>query len=379
MFLRIFLVLLSIAPVLCADSHELVPEAAGAADDRQHRLVDTEMNALEGTTSAFESRDGERPKDFEHWPQDLFAWNASPVDLSFLNARHRPAGKNGRLRVDGDRLVFEDGTVARFWGVNLQASALFGTEPKNIAIHAKRLAQLGINLVRIHHYDSPWVNPNIFGNYDQVTSTRSLDENANRMLDYWVHALKKEGIYLWLDLHVQRNLKAGDGIDHFSELAATTKGKGKGRWADLKGYSYLNKSITERMQEFTERYLSHVNEFTSVAYKDEPAVIGLLITNENDVTQHFGNRFLLDRNVPEHNKLFDADRQAFSTRSGIPFKDTFKTWEPGPAKIYLNDLEHRWNVRMLGHLRTLGANLPVATTNFWGRAPAFSVPALAKS
>ncbi|MDH3469244.1 MAG: cellulase family glycosylhydrolase, partial [Gammaproteobacteria bacterium] len=356
-----------------------MPDAGGAADVRQQTSAEMEKNVPEGHTIAPQLRDGEGPNEFARWSKDLFAWNASPVDLSFLNAGHRPAGRNGRLRAEGERLVFEDGTEARFWGVNLQASALFETQPENVSIHAKRMARLGINLVRFHHHDSPWVNPNIFGDYSQILSTRTFDAKSMRMLDRWIYTLKQEGIYVWLDLHVQRNFKAGDNIKHFTELAAKTKGKGKGRWVDLKGYSYLNESITERMHEFTESYLSHVNEFTGTAYKDEPAIIGLLITNENDVTHHYGNRFLPDKNVPEHNKLFDVDRRAFSMRSGIPFKDTFKTWEPGPSKLYLNDLEHRWNVRMLAQLRMLGADVPVATTNLWGRNPAFSLPALTDS
>ena len=66
-------------------------------------------------------------------------------------------------------------------------------------------------------------------------------------------------------------------------------------------------------------------------------------------------------------------------RSGVTFNDTFKTWDPGPSKPYLNDLEHRWNVRMLAQLRALGVSVPIATTNLWGRNPAFSLPALTDS
>ncbi len=379
MNLRICFSYLLIVPVACAVSWEVVPRAGVTTNVHWHTRPGTEMRVPESRAVVPEATEVSKQTDSDAWPENLFAWDASPVDLSFLNAQHRPAGKNGGLRVEGERLVFEDGAVARFWGVNLQASALFQTKAENISIHAKRLAQLGINLVRIHHHDSPWVNPNVFGDYGQVTSTHILNVKAMRMLDRWIYALKQEGIYLWLDLHVQRNFKAGDNIEHFDELAAKTKGKGKGRWTDLKGYSYLNKSITERMQEFTKAYLSHVNEFTGVAYRDEPAVIGVLITNENDVTHHFGNRFLPDKDVPEHNKLFDADRKAFSMRSGIPLNDTFNTWEPGPSKIYLNDLEHRWNMRMLAQLRTLGVSVPVATTSLWGGNPAFSLPALADS
>ncbi|MCY4178997.1 MAG: hypothetical protein OXD48_01710, partial [Litoreibacter sp.] len=64
-------------------------------------------------------------------PFDLSAEAAGQlVDLRFLN--HRPAGKFDRLRAEGDRLVWPDGREARFWGVNLQANALFRTEDADI-------------------------------------------------------------------------------------------------------------------------------------------------------------------------------------------------------------------------------------------------------
>jgi hypothetical protein len=55
------------------------------------------------------------------WPVDLLDWRTAPIDLSFLNASERPAGKHGFLRTAKDKLVFEDGTLVRFWGTNLTA------------------------------------------------------------------------------------------------------------------------------------------------------------------------------------------------------------------------------------------------------------------
>ena len=43
-----------------------------------------------------------------------------PLDLSFLFADERPAGKHGFLHADGRYFVFEDGTRVRFWGTNLK-------------------------------------------------------------------------------------------------------------------------------------------------------------------------------------------------------------------------------------------------------------------
>ena len=71
-----------------------------------------------------------------------------------------------------------------------------------------------------------------------------------------------------------------------------------GQGAEAKGYCYFNDRVEALMQDFNEKYLSHVNRYTGLAYKDDPAVMGLLVTNENDLTCHFGNLMLGDKNNP---------------------------------------------------------------------------------
>ena len=101
--------------------------------------------------------------DPKSWPSDKLDWKTSPVDLSFLNADEKPAGKRGFVKASGEQLLFADNTPARFWGTNVTSYALFRTPDDEIKQQAKRLSALGFNLVRLHHHDSPWVSPNIFG------------------------------------------------------------------------------------------------------------------------------------------------------------------------------------------------------------------------
>lgn len=302
------------------------------------------------------------------WPQSNLDWQTSPVDLSFLNEAEKPAGRRGFVKAAGESLVFEDGSPARFWGANLTSYALFATSRDNVKRQAKRISALGFNLIRIHHHDSPWVNPNIFGK--NAADTQSLDPASLDKLDWWIKCLKDEGIYVWLDLHVQRALAAGDQIYGFDEIR-----KG-GKTADLKGYNYVNLTIQLAMKRFNEAYLNHSNAYTGVAYKNEPAIMGLLITNENDVTHHFGNALLPDKNVPMHNRLYMNLAAAFSAKTGLPSDKTWHSWEPGPSKLFLNDLEHSFNIDMISHLRGLGVKAPIATTSTWGNNPLSSLPAL---
>jgi hypothetical protein len=309
------------------------------------------------------------------WPTKILGggkapWHSSPVDLSFLNLPEKPAGKHGFLRAVKDKLVFEDGTVARFWGTNLTGYALFGMNSReDVRLQARRLSQLGFNLVRFHHHDSSWVKPNIFGEGNSP-DTKILSEAMLEKLDWWIKCLKDEGIYVWLDLEVQRQLKPGDGIDALDEISRDKSGN------SLKGYNYVNAGIQVAMQRFNESYVNHFNTFTGLRYKDDPAIVTMMLTNENDITHHFANRLLPDKHVPKHNALYMAQAETFAEKHVLSKDKVWRSWEPGPSKLFLNDLEHRFDIEMIKHLLAIGVKIPIVTTSSWGRAPLSSLPAL---
>jgi hypothetical protein len=303
------------------------------------------------------------------WQADKLDWRTSPVDLSFLNASEKPAGKRGFLRARQDRLVFEDGTVARFWGTNLTAAALFGTTPENTKRQARRLSELGFNLVRIHHHDSEWVKPNIFG-LPGDRARPDLDPAMLDKLDRWIKCLKDEGIYVWLDLHVGRRIQAGEAIAGLEEILRDESG------ASVKGYAYVNDDIRATMKRFNEAYVNHQNGHTGLSYKDEPAIVAMLLTNENDVTGHFGNALLPGKGVPQHSSVYMKAAASFAATSGLPESATWRSWEPGPSKLFLNDLEWRFSVDLIADLRRSGVKVPLVTTSTWGENAVSSLPAL---
>ncbi len=308
------------------------------------------------------------PADYSAWPAGILDAALSPVDLSFLNAPEAPAGKRGFLAARADALVFEDGTAARFWGTNLTAAALFGTSKPNVKQQAHRLSALGFNLVRIHHHDSDWVDPNIFGD-QKSRATHALDAAMLEKLDWWIKCLKDEGIYTWLDLQVGRRLLPADGITDFAEIS-------RGGAANLTGYNYVNDSIREAMKRFDEQYLGHQNRYTVLRYKEDPAIAAILITNENDLTHHFGNALLPDKGVPKHSAIYMREARDFAVKHGLSEDKVWRAWEDGPSKIFLNDLEERFDADMIGHLRALGVRAPLVPTSSWGEDPLSSLPAL---
>lgn len=301
----------------------------------------------------------------EHHRADWLEPETLP-DLSFLN--HRPAGKFGRVRANGQDLIYGDGSVARFWGVNLQAYAIFRTSDAGIQTHARWLAKLGVNLVRIHHHDSRWVRPNVFG--DRAKDTLTLSSASLDRLDRWIAALKSEGIYIWLDLEVGRRFTAEDRIMHFAEM------QGDKGVADPRGFNYINRDLQDRMLAFNRAYLGHFNPHTGFAYKDDPAIIAVLLSNENDLTHHFGNRLLPDKAVPWHTERYMNLAAQFATEHGLDPDRTWRSWTHGPAKLFLNDLENRLNTLLIADIRALGFDGLIATTNFWGGMPMSGLPAL---
>lgn len=294
--------------------------------------------------------------------------NNWPLDLAFLNDEDKPAGAKGFIRVQGEQLLRGDGQPVRFWGTNLTAGTLFGTPRQAVPEQARRLAGMGYNLVRLHHHDSYWVSPNIFG--PKGATGGRLDEAQARKIDWWIKCLKEQGIYVWLDLHVQRQLTAAEGIQGFDEIAKGKPG------ADPKGYNYINPTIQEAMLDFAKDYLTRRSAETGLRAVEEPAIALVQITNENDLTHHYGNALLPDKPVPWHRERYMEEARRFAQNQGLPADKVWRSWEPGPSKIFLNDLEQRFHARFLRELRAWGLKVPVSTTSSWGQNPAFSLPAL---
>ncbi len=336
----------------------------GAALDAGRHEIALTLSLPRGTKVETSLAERYGQPDTSQWWRGVLPHDGAPVDLSFLN--HTPAGKHGFVRAAGDHLEFADGTPARFFGGNLAAYALFA-DPAHFAAQAQRMARLGFNLMRIHHHDSMgWVEPTVIDR--SRSDSKAFDAAGLDKVDRWVKALRDAGIYVWLDVHVGRTFKRGDGIEGFAELERTR--------GEAKGFCYFNDGVRDRMAEFQAAWLGHVNPYTKLAYKDDPAVMGVLVTNENDLTHHFGHAMLPDKNNPHHQRLFETAARAFGKTSKLAYDRVTRTWEPGPAKIFLNDVEHRFGSFMVEQARKLGVRVPIATTNYWGDSWLSSLPAL---
>ena len=149
-------------------------------------------------------------------PYPLY-YDDMPIDISFVFESERPAGKHGFMKAAGDHFEFEDGTKARFWGVNFNGGACFPSHEYS-EIVAERLAKTGCNIVRFHQLDAEWDCPNIFSytRGKRIDTTRKLDPRSMERLDYLIYCLKEHGIYCYLDMLTYRRYKSGDGVEAVS-------------------------------------------------------------------------------------------------------------------------------------------------------------------
>jgi hypothetical protein len=184
-----------------------------------------------------------------------------------------PAGKHGFIRVKrdalpgGPKLEFEDGSPARFWGVNVVAGNCFPDRPTAERV-ATRLARAGCNLVRFHHMDAAWASPNLFN--PRFNDTQHLSDESLERFDYFVAQLKKRGIYLFVDLTVHRKLKAGDGVREWQQVEA-----------GLKMVGHFNPRLIELQKQFATQLMTHRNPHTGLRLVDDPAVVFQEVINES--------------------------------------------------------------------------------------------------
>lgn len=280
-----------------------------------------------------------------------FYYDDVPIDLSFVYADEKPAGKHGFLTVKGDAFAFEDGAPARFWGTNFNSGCNFPTHDFSEKVSA-RLAKIGVNVVRFHQLDAEWSTPNIFqfAKGERKGDTLELDPRSMERLDYLIHCLKSRGIYIYLDMLTYRKFKSGDGVENALLLADAAK-----------PYSNFDRRLIELQKKFCRDVWTHMNPYTGLAYKDEPAIILTEITNECDLF-HKGRPCVVE---PYRTEL-EAMYRAWAAGKGMnPPAGNPDFSSDDPVMLgFLADVQADYYREMIEHLRGIGVRVPIAGTNW---------------
>ncbi len=195
-----------------------------------------------------------------------------------------------RAGSDGHFYFEKTGNRARFWGVNFTFNANFPPCPdeplrpgeypdQHVADKvARRLAKLGVNVVRFHHMDFFAAPNGIFDPTFFANDTQHLDAGQLRRFDYLIYQLHKSGIYVNLNLKVSRHFKPGDGLQNTDQFT--------GNLAFFQGVSHYDPRMIELQKDYARQLLTHRNPYTGKTYAEDPGVLNVEIANEDSL---FGN------------------------------------------------------------------------------------------
>ncbi len=283
-------------------------------------------------------------------------WDDAPVDLSFVFEGDKPAGRHGFIGVDGARLVFDDKTEGRFWGTNFNGAACFPSHSYSEKV-ARRLAKFGMNLVRFHQMDADFSTPNLFQftRGRRIPDSQRLDPTSMDRLDYLIHCLKREGVYIYMDMLTYRKFRDGDGVAEASALGPSAK-----------PYSTFDRRLIELQKMFNEQLWSHVNPYTKLAYKDEPAIILSEITNECDVFTSLTQGVSAEEWLEPYRGDLRRRFKDWGKEKGFTLEENpTMSLKDNPIFLdFLIDITKAYYTEIIGHLRDLGVRIPITGTNW---------------
>lgn len=207
------------------------------------------------------------------WPMDFAA--TAPGLMAADDLLHKPAGKFGPV-VARDGHFYTGDQRIRFWGVNVCFAACFPTHEQADAI-AQRLARFGINAVRFHHMDMMKYPRGIFAD-DKL---ETLSPEALDRLDYFVAALKKNGVYSNINLHVSRHYSKAHKWENADKTPSFDK------LIDI-----FHPELIRVNKQYARDLMGHVNQYTGKPYAEESAVCMVEINNEDSLLMWGSDRDL---------------------------------------------------------------------------------------
>jgi len=263
--------------------------------------------------------------------------NGAP-DFSYLNHPLTPADrvfvKNGHFYTAGGQRV-------RFFGVNTAFAANF-PEAQDAPRIAKRLRRLGVNLVRLHHMDSsPDRDPNDARSLLTTGPYPTLNPVSVARLRAFLDALKAEGIYVNLNLHVGYEFRPA--VDQVPSLPGADR---------LPAQSKPLHIFYPRMQNLQVEYTRKVIE--ALKLKGDPVLAMIEIDNETSLIDAW-QKNQIDRLVTgEYRQELERQKKDFLKDRPDSMDETIRFFVDRD-RAYLN--------RMLGAVRqSADALVPVAGT-----------------
>ena len=177
-----------------------------------------------------------------------------------------PAGKHGFLKTgDNGHFYFQDGTRARFWGINVSSTRL-DIPREQIEQVAVNFARAGLNLVRLEAID----NRNCLLGKTDAPDSKHFDARYLDRMDYWMAALRRHGIYYYLDLLDFRTFKRGDDVPNADKLDRGAR-----------PYALFDPKLIDLQKRYATQLLTHRNPYSGLRPVEDPAFVLTEICNEH--------------------------------------------------------------------------------------------------
>lgn len=175
-----------------------------------------------------------------------------------------PVANHGFLQSRDGHFFWQDGTRARFWGINVANHTLMVPD-EQITAMVKNFRQAGFNLIRLHHFDER------NGIIDMTCNdSQHFIEERLRKLDFWIYQAHLNGISIYLDLLDYRQFKNGDDVPNADAIGRAAR-----------PYAVFDPRLIELQKEYAKVLLTHVNPYTKLAYINDPTVVMLEIYDES--------------------------------------------------------------------------------------------------
>ncbi|AHF94653.1 hypothetical protein OPIT5_22980 [Opitutaceae bacterium TAV5] len=255
----------------------------------------------------------------------VMPWDDASEGVTNLSAwNHKPAGKHGFVFVEDGHLYItqaKDGSGSnreriRFFGVNLCYTANFPAKADAPKI-ATRLARFGINCVRFHHMDAGAAPGGLLS-----ADLSGLDPAQLERLDYFVHCLREQGIYINLNLHVSRRYP---DFPYDNALKANTR--------YFKGLDQFVPEMIDWQKRYARELLHHRNPHTGLRYADDPAVAFVEINNENGLFANWYNsRLEPDKLAPVFTEALSKLWNNWLARKYGSAENARAAWQKNAAK-----------------------------------------------
>ena len=273
----------------------------------------------------------------------------SVANYSFLN--HKPAGKYGFLRNKEGDFTFENGQKIRFFGINLVDDRVVEMNDSQTEKLAKKMAALGINMVRLHHISAKWQRAKpLFSQPEK--STLIFNDEALERIDYLLYKLKENGIYVTTEIVDSALMPLSSEMPRQEALKNGNV---------LKILMMIDPEVKEYCRKWAKNFFCRPNRYTGIPLISDPQLALLGIVNELSMGYHNGAL----RNLSEyHQNKLKSSFADYLKKNHLPERDfDLNLADPVSARFW-NEQLHAAFIDWMAFLRSIGYRGLISGSNF---------------